>query len=56
MMGSLAGETYNFPLVIASETYVYVTIGSVIVLLLSELAPIRRILRLDLAEATKVIE
>jgi len=56
MMASLAGETYNFPLVIARETYLYVTVGSIVVLLFSEIPPIRRILRLDLAEATKIIE
>jgi putative ABC transport system permease protein len=56
MMDSLTGETYNFPLTIYPQTWWYVVIASVAVLLFSEIAPIRRILRLDLAEATKVIE
>ncbi|KAF0209429.1 MAG: FtsX-like permease family protein [Actinomycetota bacterium] len=56
MMDSLTGETYNFPLTVYPQTYVYVIVASIVVVLVSEIAPIRRILRLDLAEATKVIE
>ncbi|MHB8705604.1 MAG: ABC transporter permease [Coriobacteriia bacterium] len=56
MMDSLSSEIYNFPLVIYPKTYAFVVIASVLVLLVSEIPPIRRILRLDLAEATKVIE
>jgi putative ABC transport system permease protein len=56
MMDSLTGETYNFPLTVYPQTYVYVIVASIVVVLVSEIAPIRRILRLDLAEATKIIE
>lgn len=38
------------------RTYVLVLVAVVVVLLLSEIPPIRRIFRLDLAEATKVME
>lgn len=56
MMESLSSDVYNFPLTIYPKTYVMVVVSSVLVLLVSEVPPIRRILRLDLAEATKVIE
>lgn len=56
MMESLSSDVYNFPLTIYPRTYVLVVVASVLVLLVSEVPPIRRILKLDLAEATKVIE
>lgn len=56
LYSSMSTEAYSLKAVIFPLSIVYVTISILIVLLLSEIPPIRRIFRLDLAEATKVME
>lgn len=56
MYASLATEAFAFPVVLYPLSYVWI-IGSILgVLLLSEIPPITRVFRLDLAEATKILE
>jgi len=56
MYESLSTEAYSLPSVLYFTSMVIITVGILIVLLLSEIPPIRRIFRMDLAEATKAIE
>lgn len=56
MYSSFSTEAYTLKAVIFPLSVVYVTVSLIIVLLLSEIPPIRRIFRLDLAEATKIME
>lgn len=56
LYSSMSTEAYSLKAIIFPMSVVYVTASIVIVLLLSEIPPIRRIFRLDLAEATKVME
>jgi putative ABC transport system permease protein len=53
---SMSSEQFNMRIVVMPGTYVWVILAAIVVLLLSEIPPIRRIFRLDLAEATKVME
>ncbi len=56
LYSSMSTEAYSLKAVIFPMSVVYVTLSIIIVLLLSEIPPIRRIFRLDLAEATKIME
>lgn len=56
MYESLSTEAYSIPSIIYPTSIVIIVVGIFIVLLLSEIPPIRRIFRLDLAQATKAIE
>jgi len=56
MFESLSTEAFHFKAVIFPISYLYVTVSILVVLLLSEIPPIRRVFKLDLAEATKAIE
>jgi len=56
MFASFQTEAFAFTPVIFPRSYLYSTGSMLIVLLFSEIFPIRRIFKLDLAEATKVIE
>jgi len=56
MFKSLSTEAYSFQAVIFPQTYFYVVGSILLVLLLSEIPSIRRVFKLDLAEATKAIE
>lgn len=53
---SFSSEAYTLKAVIYTATYFWVVACILVVLLLSEIPPIRRIFRLDLAEATKILE
>lgn len=53
---SLSTEAYSLKVVIYTSSYVMIILSILVVLLISEIPPIRRIFKLDLAEATKVIE
>ena len=52
----MSSEAFSMSIVVRPQTYLLVALGALVVVLLSEIPPIRRIFRLDLAEATKVIE
>jgi putative ABC transport system permease protein len=56
MFNSLSTEAYSFKAVIFPQTYFYVIGSILLVLLLSEIPSIRRVFKLNLAEATKAIE
>lgn len=56
LYASLSTEVYTFKAVLFPQTYVWIILSILGVLLVSEVPPILRIFRLDLAEATKVIE
>ena len=56
LYASLSTEAYLFRAVIYPQTYLWIILSILGVLLVSEVPPIARIFRLDLAEATKVIE
>ncbi len=56
MYESLSTEAYSIPSIIYPTSIVIIVVGILVVLLLSEIPPIRRIFRMDLAEATKAIE
>ncbi len=53
---AMSSEQFSMQIVVRPMTYVWVILAAVVVLLLSEIPPIRRISKLDLAEATKVME
>jgi len=53
---SFSSEAYTMRAFIYTSTYFWVVACILVVLLLSEIPPIRRIFRLDLAEATKILE
>jgi putative ABC transport system permease protein len=53
---AMSSEQFSLRIVVQPRTYVWVVLAAIAVLLLSEIPPIRRIFRLDLAEATKVME
>jgi putative ABC transport system permease protein len=56
MYESLSTEAYSLPAVVYPISYVIIIASILVVLMLSEIPPIRRIFRMDLAEATKAIE
>lgn len=56
MYASFSTEAYSFKAIIYPESVAWIIVISLVVLLLSEIPPVRRIFRLDLAEATKVME
>jgi ABC-type antimicrobial peptide transport system permease subunit len=53
---SLSTEAYSLKVILYPGSYVMIILSILVVLLISEIPPIRRIFKLDLAEATKVIE
>jgi hypothetical protein len=55
-MDSMFTSDFSLHLVLLPTTLASVVAAVLVVLLLSEVPPIRKIFRLDLAEATKVIE
>ncbi|MBE0428781.1 MAG: hypothetical protein IBX61_02795 [Thermoleophilia bacterium] len=56
LFDSLSTEIVSFKAVIYPTSYVWIILSIIGVLLASQIPPIRRIFRLDLAEATKVME
>ena len=56
VLTQMSTEQFAMRIFVYPRTYVLVLIAAFLVLLISEIPPIRRILRLDLAEATKVME
>lgn len=56
LYASFSTEAYSFKAVIYTESVVWIVVINLAVLLISEIPPVRRIFRLDLAEATKVME
>lgn len=56
MYASFSTEAYSFKAVIYPSSIAWIVAMNIVVLLLSEIPPVRRIFRLDLAEATKVME
>ena len=56
LYSSMSTEAFTLKAVIFPMSIVYVGLSIFLVMLLSEIPPIRRIFRLDLAEATKVME
>jgi putative ABC transport system permease protein len=56
VLDAMATEEFGMRIVIEPTSVVLVVLAIVGVLLLSEIPPVRRVFRLDLAEATKVIE
>lgn len=56
MFASFSTESYTLRAALYPESVVRIVVLMLVVLVLSEFAPIRRIFRLDLAEATKVME
>ncbi|MBI5231402.1 MAG: FtsX-like permease family protein, partial [Coriobacteriales bacterium] len=56
LYASFSTEAYTFKAIVFPSSVAWVSASVVVVMLLSELPPIRRIFRLDLAEATKVME
>jgi putative ABC transport system permease protein len=56
MFTSLSTEAYTLDAIIYPMSYVWITLMIVVVLLLSEIPPVRRIFRMDLAAATKTLD
>lgn len=56
MWQSMSTEAYTLPAKIYPVSFIWIVSSILVILLLSEIPPIRRIFRLDLAEATKAIE
>lgn len=56
MYASFSTDAYAFKVVIYPASIAWIVLITIVVLLLSEIPPVRRIFRLDLAEATKVME
>ncbi|MCK4776830.1 MAG: FtsX-like permease family protein [Actinomycetia bacterium] len=56
MFEGFSSEAFTMKAVIYPITYLYVSLCILIVLLLSEIPPIRKVFKLNLAEATKIIE
>ncbi len=56
MFEAISTEVYTLPAYINPNSYVWIVLSILGILLLAEVPPIRRIFRLDLAEATKVME
>ena len=56
MFASFNTESYTLKAYIAPESVAQICLLMLVVMLLSEIPPVRRIFRLDLAEATKVME
>lgn len=56
MYSSLSTEAFTIKAILYPASYVYIVVSILVVLLLSEIGPIGRIFRLDLAEATKILE
>lgn len=56
LYGSLSTEVYTLKAILYPQSYIWIVLSILGILLLSELPPIRRIFRLNLAEATKVME
>lgn len=56
LYSSLASEAYTVTATIKPESVALIALGVVAVMLLSEIQPIRKVFRLDLAQATKIVE
>lgn len=56
LFASFTTESYTLKAHISTESVVQICVLMLVVMLLSEIPPVRRIFRLDLAEATKVME
>ncbi len=56
LYAQLSSEAFTLTAVIRPSSVVIIVFSLIVVMLLSEIPPIRRIVRLDLAEATKVME
>jgi putative ABC transport system permease protein len=56
LFGSLSNDSLSFEPVVRPGSYVIIVCAVIVVLLLSEIPPTRRIFKLDLAQATKMIE
>jgi ABC-type lipoprotein release transport system permease subunit len=56
VFASFETDAYTLRAFIYPESIVRICVLMIVVLLLSEIPPVRRIFRLDLAEATKVME
>jgi putative ABC transport system permease protein len=56
LFGSLSNDSLSFVAVVKPGSYVIIVCAVMVVLLLSEIPPTRRIFKLDLAQATKVVE
>ena len=56
LYASFSTEAYSFSAVIYPQSVVWIVIINLVVLLLSEIPPILRVFRMDLGEATKVME
>jgi ABC-type lipoprotein release transport system permease subunit len=56
MFASFTTESYTLKAYIAPQSVAQICLLMLGVMLLSEIPPVRRIFRLDLAEATKVME
>jgi putative ABC transport system permease protein len=56
LYASFSSEAYSLKATILPLSVLWLVVATLVVLLLSEVPPIRRIFRLDLAEATKVME
>ncbi len=56
MFAAMSTEAYTMPAYIRPLSYVWIALSVLAILLLSEVPSLRRVFRLDLAEATKVME
>lgn len=56
LLGTMSTEAYSLRAVIYPQSYVWIVASMLAVMLLSVIPPVRRIFRLNLAEATKVME
>ncbi len=56
MFRAMSTEAYTMPTYINPMSYVWIVISVIAILLLSEVPALRRVFRLDLAEATKAME
>jgi putative ABC transport system permease protein len=56
MFTSLSTEAYTLDAIIYPMSYVWIMLMIIVVLLISEIPPIRRIFKLDLAESTKTLD
>ncbi len=52
----MSTEAYTMPVYIRPTSYVWIVLSVLAILLLSEVPSLRRVFRLDLAAATKVME
>jgi putative ABC transport system permease protein len=56
VLASMSSEQFSLRIIAEPSTVIWVSLSVIVVLLISEIPPIRRIAHLDLAEATKVME